>query len=175
VIPPAFHVPTISVLNDAVGLDHFDCGDVVQNSWLHGRALANQRSDDSRTYVAVHDHQAIGFYALSVSSILRAPLPGSLRRNAPDPVSCVLLARLAVALPQQGKGLSKELVMHAMGQAIKIAELAGCRLLVVHPAREELVGYYGKFGFVEVPATPAVMVMTLQRVRAICAAVESRG
>ncbi len=117
--------------------------------------------------MAIEGGEVAGFYALTVGSIIRGGLPGALRRNAPDPVSCVLLAQLGVDVRFQGRGLSRELVLHAMGQAVKIADLAGCRLFMVHPARPELVGYYGKFGFVEVETTPKVMVMSLVNARAV--------
>jgi predicted N-acetyltransferase YhbS len=167
-----FQSATITVLNNSLNVEDFDCGDSARNSWLCTRAFANQRSDDTRTYVAIHDAAIVGFYAMTVGSIVRSILPGSMRRNAPDPISCVLLAQLAVSLHHQGQGLSRELVLHGMRQAVKIADLAGCRLFAVHPARSELVPYYAKFGFSLVETTPALMVMSLQKVRATLAAVD---
>jgi predicted N-acetyltransferase YhbS len=83
-----------------------------------------------------------------------------------------LLAQLGVDVSCQGRGLGRELVLHAMGQAVKVAALAGCRLFIVHPATAGLEGYYEKFGFIGVEATPGrVMAMSLQRVRATLAAV----
>lgn len=155
----------ISVLSESINLAEFDCGEPARNAWLQNRALANQRSDDTRTYIAADGETVAGFYALTVGSIIRGGLPGALRRNAPDPVSGALLAQLAVSLRYQGRGLSRALALHAMGQAVKISDLAGCRLLMVHPAGPELVAYYEKFGLVAVETTPPLMVMNLQKVR----------
>jgi len=169
----SFNPVTITILDDSFTLEDFDCGEPNRNAWLCSRALSNQRKDDTRTYVAIQDAAIAGFYALSVSSIVRSNLPGSMRRNAPDPVSCVLLAQLAVSLRHQGQGLSKELVLHGMRQVVKIADIAGCRLFAVHPANAELLPYYEKFGFSSVPTTtPALMAMSLQKVRATLVAVD---
>lgn len=163
----------IVVLDETHCVEDFDCGEPARNSWLYTRAFSNQRSDDTRTYVALKDAEVVGFYALAVSSIVRSVLPGALRRNAVDPVSCILLAQIAVELRYQRQGISRELMLHAMAQAAKIAAMAGCRLFAVHPARFDLVGYYERFGFVSVATSPALMAMPLQKVRNILAAVAS--
>jgi len=170
-----FKLAHISVLSASHNVDEFDCGDPIRNSWLKTRAFSNHTNNDSRTYVVTQNGgQVCGFYAITTGSILRAALPGSLRRNAPDPVSCVILVQLGVTLSHQGQGLSRELMLHAMGQAVKVAEIVGCRLFVVHPATPRLTGYYKKFGFVEgVEMAPvSLMAMSLPKVRATLAAVE---
>ena len=163
-------LPIITVSSDHNSED-FDCGEPARNVWLCNRALSNQRSDDTRTYVAAEGVEIFGFYALAVSSIVRDALPSSMRRNAPDPVSCVLLAQLGVDLRYQQHGIGRQLVLHAMAQATRIAELAGCRLFAVSPSGQNLVPYYRRYGFVETQATPPLMTMHLQKVRATLAAV----
>lgn len=107
----------------------------------------------------------VGFYALAVGSVVRSLLPGALRRNAPDPVSTVVLAQLAVSTSHQGRGLSRSLVLHAMGQTLKVSEIAGCRVMVVHPATADLLGYYARFGFVLASLDPPLMAMSLGNVQ----------
>jgi GNAT superfamily N-acetyltransferase len=163
--------PTVTVLKDSHKVEDFDCGDPARNAWLCTRAFANQRTDDTRSYVAIECSRVIGFYAVTIGSILRSGVPTSLRKNAPDPIGCVLLAQLAVDLRYQGRGVSRQLVVHAMGQAIKISDLGGGRLFAVHPARPELESYYRKYGFIGPQTTPPVMVMTMQKVRGTLAAI----
>jgi predicted N-acetyltransferase YhbS len=163
-------------LTDFCKVEDFDCGDPARNNWLCRRAFSNQQSDDTVTYVALEeDGHVRGFYALAVGSIIHGQLSAAMRRNAPNPVSCVLLAQLAVDVPYQRKGLGRDLVLHAMGQAVKISGLAGCRLFAVHPdpSKPELIGYYNHYGFKRVDATPLLMVMTLKQVRTLLAAVSS--
>ena len=161
----------IVVLSEEHRVENFDCGDPARNSWLCTRAFSNQRSDDTRTYVALRGNEVVGFHALTVGSILRAAVPGPLRRNAADPVSYVLLAQLAVVTRHQRQGISGELIRHAMGQAARIAEIVGCRLFAVHPGRSGLVDYYRKFGFVPTETVPPLMVISMQEVRRILNAV----
>ncbi len=153
-------------------IEAFDCGEPARNTWLRARVVKNDQSGDSRTYVAIDGARTAGFYALTVGSILRESLSGALRRNAPDPVSCVLLAQLAVDAHYQRRGLARALVLHGMRQATRIADLAGCRLFAVSPARPELVTFYGKFGFREVATQPPLMAMPIHLARATLTALE---
>ena len=171
-MPALFQHLSITALNDSHKFEKFDCGDAARNAWLQSRALASRAQDDSRCYVAADpDGRVFGFYAIATGAILRSALPGALRRNAPDPVSCILLAQLGAGLSCQGQGVGRELVLHAMGQAVKIAEIVSCRLLVVHPAPPEQAAYYHKFGFISIDAAPGpVMAMSLGTIRATLAA-----
>lgn len=159
-----FQQISISILDDSHDVIDFDCGDEKRNSWLKIRAFSSDEQHDSRTYVAALGSAVVGYYALAVSSIVRGTLPGSMRRNAPDPVGGILLAQLAVDLKQQGHGLGRELVLHAMEQAVKVTEIAGSRLFMVHPATPELAAYYEKFGFASIDTAPASMAMTMRKV-----------
>ncbi len=152
----------IVALDASYRLDEFSSGDPTRDSWLRRRAAENQQSGYTRTYLLVDDAGTVdGFYALAVGLVLRTSLPGGLRRNAPDPVSCVILAQLAISTGQQGNGYSRTLVLDAMERTLKLGAIAGCRLFVVHPARPDLVGYYERFGFLSAVTTPPMMAMTL--------------
>lgn len=161
----------ITSVNGTQAVHEFDCGEPARNTWLVTPALANQQNDDTRTYVAVDGTTVLAFHAITVGSILRASLNAAMRRNAPDPVGCVLLAQLAVSTACQQQGLGREMVLHAMRQALKIADLAGCRLFATHPASPDLVPYYEQFGFTLVDATPTLMAMRMSKVRSILDAV----
>lgn len=155
----------IQIFDDGHDVSGFDCGEPSRNEWLRDRALRNQRQDNARTYVAITGGPVLAFYAITVSSVLRASVPSSMRRNAPTPIGCVLLAQLGVTIAAQGHGLGREMVLHAMRQAVRVADIAGSRLLATHPARPELNRFYGAFGFVVADAAPTLMVMPIQAVR----------
>src|SRR5579872_5963392 len=74
----------------------FDCGVPILNDWLNKRALANDRSGASRTYVLCRDSQVIGYYCLATGAVDHNVSPSQLRRNMPDPIPVVVLGRLAV-------------------------------------------------------------------------------
>jgi hypothetical protein len=70
-------------------LDHdvsaFDSGVASLDDWLQRRALDNQASGASRSYVLCDDAEVIGCYALAASVIAPDAAPGRFRRNMPNP------------------------------------------------------------------------------------------
>ena len=87
----------------------FESGVETLDAWLKRRAMANQVSGASRTFVVGEKTQGVGYYALAFSAIAPAATPGHLRRNMPDPTPPVVLGRLAVARTHHGKGLGRAL------------------------------------------------------------------
>ena len=60
----------------------FDCGDDSLNQWLRQRALANQASGATRTFVVCDDDGDIrAFVALASGTVAVAASPGRFRRN----------------------------------------------------------------------------------------------
>ena len=75
----------------------FDGGDSSLNQWLKNRALANQRSGVTRTFVECDLDEVIKAYvALASGAVAISASPGRFRRsrNLPDPIPVVVLARL---------------------------------------------------------------------------------
>ena len=128
----------------------FDCGNATLNDWLAHRALRNERSGDSRTYLSIDADSGgiVGYYSLAAWSVTHLDIGGGwLARNAPDPVSVVLLGRLAVALDAAGLGLGRDLVADALNNARLGAAVLGARALVaeaIDPAAEQ---FYAHLGF----------------------------
>lgn len=74
----------------------FDCGDPHLDQWLIKRALANQRTGATRTFVVWNAEGVVKAYvALASAAFAVAASPGRFRRNRPDPIPVVILARLA--------------------------------------------------------------------------------
>jgi hypothetical protein len=84
------------LLNAYHSLQGFDSGVPSLDQWLIRRALVNQASGASRTYVIRDDSAVVGYYALASSAIAVVAAPGRFRRNMPDPIPVVVLGRLAV-------------------------------------------------------------------------------
>lgn len=78
-------------------LDDFACGEAVLDEWLKRRALTNQLSGASRTFVVTDKGGRIyGYYAMAAGAVSHQAATSSVRRNMPDPVPVMVLARLAV-------------------------------------------------------------------------------
>ncbi len=75
--------------------------------------------------------------------------PGRLRRNMADPIPVVVLARLAVALPEQGSGLGRALVRDAVGRINAAASEIGIAAILVHALNDRAKRFYLSCGFVE--------------------------
>ena len=144
-------------------LSGFDCGSGALNDWLVRKALRNQSSGTSRTWVVVEVEtgQVVAFYASSTASILRSAAPKKIGRNQPEEMPAVLLARMGVDSRYQGRGLGAALLKHFMLKAIEVAQSVGVRVLLNHAKDENAKNFYEHHGFVESPLDPFVMMMLL--------------
>lgn len=120
------------------------------------RALKNE-GKATRTYVLCADGQVVGFYALAVGSVGRELVPGSIRRNMPEPIPVMLLARLAVDARFHGLGLLRD----ALIRTARAASIAGIRAVMVNAIDEGAAGFYRKFGFLESPVNGLLLLLPI--------------
>ena len=144
-------------------LEGFDCGKPALDDWLRNRALANQASGTTRTWVVVEEglSEVVAYYASSTASILRSSTPTRIRRNQPEQIPAILLARMAVDQRHAGKGLGSALLKHFILKALEVSQSVGVRVLLIHAKDEEAKAFYSHYGFVESPFDPLVMVTLL--------------
>ena len=143
----------------------FDCGAPSLNDWLVRRAVRNEKTGDSRTYVSVDaDTTAVvGYYSLSAWTVTHAEIGGGrLRRNAPDPVSVVLLGRLAVHVDTHGLGLGRDLLADALRNAQAGATILGARALVAEALDEQAGRFYTHHGLWQSPVRPDLFAAPLR-------------
>lgn len=146
-------------------LSEFRSGEPDLDEWLVRRALANQASGASRSYVVTVGDQVIGYYALATGSILAAQAPGRVKRNMPDPILVMVLGRLAVDQRWQGKGLGRALLRDAILRTLQAAEIAGIRAILVHALHEKAAAFYRHAGFLPSPIDERILMLTLKDVR----------
>lgn len=150
-------------------LHEFDCGEASLDHWLRQRALSNQATGASRTFVVCQGTaRVVGYYCLSACTISHAGAVSSLRRNMPDPIPMMLLGRLAVDLGWRGRGIGSGLLKDAVARTATIAQQVGVRGLLVHAISEVAIEFYARYGFVGSPAdTRTLMVRLADIVRTI--------
>ena len=131
----------------------FTCGEASLDEWLRRRALSNESGGASRTFVTtpVGSRTIAGYYALAAGSVQAETMPGRVRRNMPDPIPVVILARLAVSTSHQGVGLGTSLLQDAVIRSVAAALSVGMRAMVVHALTEAAGRFYAKLGFIEAP------------------------
>ncbi len=138
----------------------FDSGTPVLDDWLRRRALPNQESGASRTYVVCTARRVVGYYALAAGAVAQVEATGRTRRNMPDPV--MVIGRLAVDSGYQGRGLGRALLRDAVLRTMQAADIAGIRALLVHAISEDSRRFYEHCGFQPSPLDPMTLMITMR-------------
>jgi GNAT superfamily N-acetyltransferase len=139
----------------------FDCGEPVLNDWLRRRALQNQQSGASSTYVILDETRVVGYYSLAAGSVARETASGHVRRNVPDPVPVVVLGRLAIDQAFQGQGLGHALLRDAVLRTMQAADIIGVRAILVHALSDRAKRFYEECGFAPSPINPLTLMVTV--------------
>lgn len=146
-------------------LSQFQCGEPTLDDWLRRRALQNQETGASRTYVLCVGNRVVGYYALAVGAVAHAEAPGRVRRNMPDPVPVMVIGRLAVDQTIQGQSIGPALLRDAVLRTIQAAEIAGIRAILVHAISERAKRFYEQWGFIPSPIDPMTLMITVAEAR----------
>jgi predicted N-acetyltransferase YhbS len=148
-------------------IEKFDCGREALNRFLIRYAFQNQQAGASQTYISLTDKAVIGYYTLVVGQIEYGAAPERLTKGlARHPVPIMLLARLAVAISWQGKGLGAGLLKDAMLRTLQAADIAGIRAFAVHAKDDEARAFYEHFDFVPSPGDPYHLFRLIKDIRA---------
>ena len=142
-------------------LEEFDSGNAELNDWLKKRALKNESSGASQTYVVAIGLKVIAYYCLANGSVLNADAPSRIRRNMPDPIPIMVIGRLAVDCNWHSKGIGRGLVRDAVLRTLQAAHIAGIRAILVHAISEEAKVSYQKCGFIPSSLAPMTLLVTI--------------
>lgn len=157
---------TPELLTAGHGIDRFSCGVTDLDDWLKRRALANQASGASRTYVACFENKVIAYYAIASGAISAADTTGRFRRNMPEPIPVAVLGRLAVDVSAQGLGLGRALFRDAALRLTQAADIIGIRGMIVHAISPGAKAFYLALGLSESPGEDMTLMATLADLRA---------
>jgi len=147
-----FHIEKLARSHAA---EKFDCGEQPLNLFLARYAFQNQQANASQTYIGLSGQDIIGFYTLVVGEIAYGDAPDRLKKGlARHPVPIMLLARLAVSLEWQGKGVGAGLLRDALLRSLQAADIAGIRAITVHAKDDNARAFYERYGFIQSPTDP---------------------
>ena len=146
--------------------DAFACGVESLDCWLKQRALKNQATGASRTFVVCDGNRVLAYYALASSAVAAEEATGRLRRNMPDPIPVVVLGRLAIDQTLHGQGIGRALVRDACLRVMVAADAIGIRGMLVHALSPQARAFYEHVGFEPSPLEPMTLMATLADVRA---------
>jgi GNAT superfamily N-acetyltransferase len=147
-------------------LDGFSCGETSLDDGLKRRAVVNHLSGASRTFVVADPEQRVlGYYAMAAGAVSHQLATGPVRRNMPDPVPVMVLARLAVDTQAQGIQLGGALLQDAVNRAVAVSHNAGVRALLVHAINDRAKQFYEHYGFQISPVHPMTLMLRLNPVK----------
>lgn len=147
-------------------LEGFDCGKPALNDWLLRHARQAQGSGSAKTFVVTDDDRMAGYFSLTVGQVDTLDAPPRIRQGMGQyPLPVVILARLAVSLQDQGRGIGFGLLQDAIRRTLLIAEQAGIRALLTHPIDEAAARFYTRFGFVASPLREQQVLLLLKDAR----------
>lgn len=82
-------------------------------------------------------------------------------KKLPRSVPAITLARLAVSIDVQGRGLGEHMLVEAMQRALESAEHIGGWALFVDAKDEKSAAFYAKYGFIAQPSDPLTLFIPL--------------
>jgi GNAT superfamily N-acetyltransferase len=160
---------------EAIGRHHdrsgFDCGVPALNEYLQRFARQNHESGGAKTFVAVRPAVptvVLGYYTISPGAIAFAKAPATVTRKLGRyDVPVFRLARLAVALSLQGRGLGGDLLLAAGERAIAVARQVGGVALAIDAKDDRAANWYERFGALRLLDDPLKLVLPLDTIRSV--------
>ncbi len=147
-------------------LTGFDCGNAELTGWLVDHALASQKADLARTYLALSNAGIAGYVSLTTGSIRPEAAPRRYARGMPrHPIPTILIARLAVDRRYQRQRLGSRLLAEALRRAVLASDTAAARLVVVDAIDDDAAAFYRRWGFIAVPENPRRLFRKISDIR----------
>jgi predicted N-acetyltransferase YhbS len=103
---------------------------------------------------------------MAAGAVSHQAATSSVRRNMPDPVPVMILARLAVDHRVQGIKLGAALLQDAVNRAVAVSQNVGVRALLVHALHDRAKQFYHHYGFQESPQHPMTLMLGLNTIKA---------
>jgi GNAT superfamily N-acetyltransferase len=127
---------------------------------LKRRALPNEASGASRTYVVSAAGRVVGYYALATGAVAQQLATGRVRRNMPEPIPVMVIGRLAVDREHQGMALGSALLKDALLRTLNAASIVGIRAVLLHAISDGAKRFYEKAGFTELRSAGGVCLIS---------------
>ncbi|MFY9290395.1 MAG: GNAT family N-acetyltransferase [Methylorubrum rhodinum] len=146
-------------LNEHHDVSAFDAGPTDtegQAAWLRDRAISNDARGNTRVFVTPYagTKRVGGFFGIAPGSVIHQGLPRRLRPHGTPPIiPAWFIARLAVDVPLQGRGVGRDLMLAALSRIVKLHQDGGGALVVVDAASDKAQRLYAGHRFVPLTQT----------------------
>lgn len=147
--------------------ENFDCGEPALNQYVRELATQHRRAGVATTHVLIEDGKPshiLGYYTLAAAHMSLVELKPEDQRKLPrHPVPVARLARLAVALTEQGQGLGESLLQDAVRRCLDLREELGIHALLVDALHAKAAAFYRRYGFRETTEHALTLYLPLGR------------
>lgn len=152
-------------LNSNHNRDVFSCGKASLDNYLKYQVTQDIKRKLAACFINAEKNGSDikGFYTLSGSSIKSEYIPEELKRKIPlayIDIPVTLMGRFAIDLNYQGRGLGKELLIDALRRIYYASLEVGSFAAVVDPLDMEAAAFYHKFGFINLPGSEKMFLLT---------------
>ncbi|MEK7660985.1 MAG: GNAT family N-acetyltransferase [Pseudomonadota bacterium] len=145
--------------------DLFDCGDANLNEFLKRHARKSHEKGGAKTFLAISNNEQkliLGFYTLSPASVEFSKSPEIVTRGlARHDIPVFRLARLAVDLSAQGKGLGGQLLLAAGRRCLRAAQEVGGVAMLIDAKNEKVRDWYQSYGAISLEDNPLSLLLPL--------------
>lgn len=149
----------------------FACGEPGLDLWLREQASQQERRDNVRTALAVDEDSGrlAGYCSTRACETVPDAAFTPAGRARRYPVPAVLIARLAVDLEHQGRGVGRLLLADTLRRIATTSHVLGFEVVVVHALHEAAAGFYATCGFRRFHDQPLSLFLTTRDLRAAVA------
>jgi predicted GNAT family N-acyltransferase len=129
----------------------FSCGVDALDVYLKNQAGQDAKKKVAAPFVLMDTHhkKLVGYYTLSMNSVLTRDLPEEISRKLPryNALPSVLMGRLAVDQSYKGQKLGAFLLVDALKRAYEISESIAATFFIVDAKDDAAKTFYEHFGF----------------------------
>ena len=147
----------------------FHCGVEALDQYFEKQAGQDSRKRVAAPFVLVDQASSaiVGYYTLSMCSLLTRDLPEAMIKKLPryEALPAVLLGRLAVDRDYQGKGLGAHLLIDALYRAFNNPIAAA--FVVVDAIDDSAKAFYLSYGFIELPNAERRLFLAMKTIAAL--------
>lgn len=152
--------------------EQFNCGVTDLNNYLKQFAKQNHKKGISKTWVAISEDDntlIAGYYSLSTAELKLESISLQYSKGLPRyPIPVIRLARLAVSLEMQGKGLGELLLLDAFYRVFRCSQEIGAYGIIVDATNERAKAFYQKYDFMELQDSHLSLFIPITKVQKAC-------
>ncbi|NOX43433.1 MAG: GNAT family N-acetyltransferase [Gammaproteobacteria bacterium] len=164
--------PDINSLNiEPISKTHvrsqFSCGKPQLDLYLQQHARQNNKSNISKTFVAVDEENVVqAYYTLSAASIEFEELPNNIAKNLPKyPIPAARIGKFAVNKNASRQGLGEKLLIDALQRIVNSNNQIAVKVILVDALDDDAKCFWLKFGFIELPESDLKLFLSIETIQ----------